>query len=655
MESHRYIDDCSGTDSSEILPASVTMVHSSEELFSGCQSLSTMSPARSISIEKSAVISTKRVTEISSKLGGRPCLHTARLWGIVRDNPWVWEISCLFVGFIFLSAAVTLLASINAQALSDWPLPIQPNSMISVFMAISKSALLAPVAECISQVKWIRFSSSSLPLSHFQRFDEASRGPWGSLKLLMRPVHFGRISVFASILTIGVLALDPFVHQILSCSTRTAPLGNGTATFATAQALADSDPLSLQASIVNGIYRLEDWPMEITCTTSNCEWTSPITTLGLCSECRDITSQVEVACETAPGPLEPENDEPWSFTTTNCTYVVEDIVSFNTYIQTLTLPGTGERETEYANQFTRAKLIPLSNDIDHLGNLFDDEPDWVVRIIAYATYFDISKPGMPRLTLERLKPEVNACGIYWCGQVYDTLEVRNGTLQTQAPSSIYKLRTVMHPGGLPHYIHTSEGRAEIRQVALEDRDSFPGNPYFMVDSEAMLDIKRFLRHLLNVTSVLGNDDFRVSPEEEHGILELLEAVLHNRNLPDTFARIAKSTTEQMRASSSHVLVNGMALGSETYMQVQWEWMTLPLVLFASATILLAATMAASSRGKVEAWKSSSLAALLHHIEGRGVEEGDLQSLSALKRMAESVHVGLRDGCFREIAPDVEAR
>ena len=46
---------------------------------------------------------------------------------------------------------------------------------------------MIPVVECLGQLKWTWFTGSRpRPLIDFQLFDEASRGVFGSFKLLIR-------------------------------------------------------------------------------------------------------------------------------------------------------------------------------------------------------------------------------------------------------------------------------------------------------------------------------------------------------------------------------------------------------------------------------------------------------------------------------------
>ena len=52
---------------------------------------------------------------------------------------------------------------------------------------------MGSVAKALGQLKWLWFTRPKKPLMDFVAFDEASKGPWGSLLLLIK----GRlVSVF---------------------------------------------------------------------------------------------------------------------------------------------------------------------------------------------------------------------------------------------------------------------------------------------------------------------------------------------------------------------------------------------------------------------------------------------------------------------------
>ncbi|KAF1992766.1 hypothetical protein P154DRAFT_391006, partial [Amniculicola lignicola CBS 123094] len=97
---------------------------------------------------------------------------------------WWWETGAVLVSMTFLSLIIAIMFSVDGKPLSKWKLPIQPSALVAVFSAVVKSSLLVPIAGCIGQLKWAYFEKPAR-LSHMEAFDEATRGPWGSVSIVM--------------------------------------------------------------------------------------------------------------------------------------------------------------------------------------------------------------------------------------------------------------------------------------------------------------------------------------------------------------------------------------------------------------------------------------------------------------------------------------
>lgn len=99
---------------------------------------------------------------------------------------WLMEVLSWVICALSIIAIVIILRVYDQKRLPQWPLSITINTAISVFATISQMAMLEPVTESISQLKWIWFTKRVQPLSDFDAFDQASRGPWGSLLLIAK-------------------------------------------------------------------------------------------------------------------------------------------------------------------------------------------------------------------------------------------------------------------------------------------------------------------------------------------------------------------------------------------------------------------------------------------------------------------------------------
>lgn len=113
------------------------------------------------------------------KHGGGPA---PRPWN--KDGTWTVEIVTMFVSLAALAAIIGLIAHYDRRALHEWPYRITLNAVIAVLATMSVTTLGISLQNGLSQMKWIRFKESKVPLADMETFDEASRGVLGAIKLL---------------------------------------------------------------------------------------------------------------------------------------------------------------------------------------------------------------------------------------------------------------------------------------------------------------------------------------------------------------------------------------------------------------------------------------------------------------------------------------
>ena len=149
----------------------------------------------------------------------------------LRD--WQWEFGASIFSFGCFAAVVGILARNDNRSLASWNFVfgVTLNTLIAVLSTLSRTALMVPVASCISQLKWIHLVGASRPLREVQVFDDASRGPWGSLELIWRLHIKTKLATWGSLITLLTLAMGPFAQQLLSYPSRS--VNSGEATFYT--------------------------------------------------------------------------------------------------------------------------------------------------------------------------------------------------------------------------------------------------------------------------------------------------------------------------------------------------------------------------------------------------------------------------------------
>ncbi|KAK1671305.1 hypothetical protein BDP55DRAFT_560652 [Colletotrichum godetiae] len=117
---------------------------------------------------------------------------------------WNWELFYIFLSVSSFFLIVAVLCSYDQQPLPDWPLNITLNTFLAFFTTLAKAAFLFPVSVAIGQTQWSWFLKDR-PLHDLHLFDQASRGPWGSVMLLKRIRHKHFVSLGAFLMVISAL------------------------------------------------------------------------------------------------------------------------------------------------------------------------------------------------------------------------------------------------------------------------------------------------------------------------------------------------------------------------------------------------------------------------------------------------------------------
>ena len=131
---------------------------------------------------------------------------------------WLLEVLSWLFSAICMAAVIGVLARLKDEPLTKWVLAektgLTLNAYISILSKMAGAALILPVSEALGQLKWSWFLEHSKQMWDFEIFDNASRGPWGSLLLLIRTK--GRaLAALGAMIMLCSLALDPFFQQVV--------------------------------------------------------------------------------------------------------------------------------------------------------------------------------------------------------------------------------------------------------------------------------------------------------------------------------------------------------------------------------------------------------------------------------------------------------
>ena len=164
-----------------------------------------------------------------------PLNKTGSLWATVRES-WLREILTYCFSLICMIAVIAVLIFEDGKQLDQWAFPIGPNAMISFIITLAKSSFLLATTETISQLKWLHYDGRSNKLSDLKLFDEASRGPLGSIRLLFaKHKSNGVLTSSVAIVVIAAFFIDSSVQLVFSFPSRGTPASNQNAAFQIAQ------------------------------------------------------------------------------------------------------------------------------------------------------------------------------------------------------------------------------------------------------------------------------------------------------------------------------------------------------------------------------------------------------------------------------------
>lgn len=135
----------------------------------------------------------------SRELEAEPAQESAVTWQLrllnAAERYWLFEFFGLALALLSLIGVIIVVSVTDGKKVPDWTLkiptigetkeyPVTINTILSIFATVFNSALLLPVAACMSQLKWAWFQKSHRPLAEYQTFESAARGPVGSIILL---------------------------------------------------------------------------------------------------------------------------------------------------------------------------------------------------------------------------------------------------------------------------------------------------------------------------------------------------------------------------------------------------------------------------------------------------------------------------------------
>lgn len=563
---------------------------------------------------------------------------------------WLKEVLSFLVSLIALGIIIIILAIHQDKALPKWPSLISINSLVSVFTSILKAAMLLPITEGISELKWTWFADPR-PLSDMDRFDAASRGPLGSLKLFTNRHNF--LASLGALITILALAIDPFTQQILQYYDCLGPLGGFTAMVVRTNNYTASGfhtgPLdntldgTMAATLYEGLLNPPanaSASISVNCQSGNCTFPhtndTAYSSLAMCADVDDISSHIRG----------------------NGTYGNYTIGPLSTY----------------------KNIVFQSSDITRLLGLPEHRPLFAFEALMVNEDCKSAQRPCPRY------PWAFAAFLYPCIHSYGSVKVSDSIFQER----------ILSTTSLP-YVNTTDG---LRYGLAGDYPSFPGTdcspsqerqgnktqPTSLLSNGLRYPVDQ--RKIQSAADMMWYDPacaygfgqgstYALSEYlgvffgtlEKPNNLSLMYSAAYTigdvwiqnlyangtANLESTRAYmqgLANAITAVIRERgdiSNSVPAKGTVLANKTCIRVVWAWLALPVALMLLTLAFFIATIVKSyqytkkgaTEGGRRAWKSSSLPLLWCGLDDElRTRHGGFDDLTSMDECANKVKVSL---------------
>ena len=127
---------------------------------------------------------------------------------------WLLEILSMIASLCCTLALAFLLFAVQDKPYEYWRFYVGLNSTISILTTVARATLLLSASACLSQGKWLHFVKRS-KLQALEIFDQASRGPLGALKIVLKTRTYLGLPILAAAITVLALAIGPFTQQVV--------------------------------------------------------------------------------------------------------------------------------------------------------------------------------------------------------------------------------------------------------------------------------------------------------------------------------------------------------------------------------------------------------------------------------------------------------
>ncbi|KAF2111045.1 hypothetical protein BDV96DRAFT_650647 [Lophiotrema nucula] len=554
-----------------------------------------------------------------------------------RSSPrtllWRMDILSWLASLCFFVAIVAILAVYNGKPLPDLPLGITLNAIVSLLGTFAQIFYMTPVASTLGQSKWLR-SLERRPFNDFRMMDDASRGSWGSFKLLIR-FKGGLVSSFAALFTILTLGASFFFQQVLRYEFQfpesdgaliqiarsmkgagVAPTGFGSQGETIGNVDSELLPvpyvsLFSQANII--------FVPEVRCDSGNCTWSS-YQNLAVCNTCANITDKL------TRSKVHIKSNKNEAAYDTNYYTLPNGFGLTGEYVG---VPGFAHGD---ALMNITVFVPPEKGTIDSVAFAGNDS-------VWFSTIFVGPQPGMAISEPDGTGPDdapLSGDGFasplaYECMLSFCVKDM-NATFQN---ASVVETTRAIWNNEQPFDNPLED--IEIRPPFTKD--------VFVIDGMAAWSTSQWIASLVtgNISNVHGDITNRMysSPMMQ---AFFLAANGSSTGFSDVMENLANGLSQGLRTISYQPpAARGRAFTTTSHFVVHWAWLAFPLTLLIGSLVILVAVIVQTNRSTMAPWGNDVLAVLLHGLDEQTRQEMKaLHDDDALHREARRLLVSYRD-------------
>ncbi|KAF4456622.1 hypothetical protein F53441_1280 [Fusarium austroafricanum] len=497
--------------------------------------------------------------------------------GTFSTYGWGLELLSSFTTLALFTGMVAIFCSMSNKPYSEWPFSISLNTTIAILSTACTAAMMHNVSAFIGQLKWLHFKQSAQSVYNVERFDEASRGPYGAILLIFKvPWNLATLGALITILRLG---FSPLSQAVVSLESKMLDVPSNSSTFGYAHAYdrnrtggpqGEIPPdTQMQSAILQGLYDISSIPV-FNCGGA-CLWRDSHISLGFKSTWRP----------------EMRDDLNYNFTTPG------NVTLTTQHVRT-------DSQTTFRINATRTYKQQ-----DDIMTSLDD----IAKIAVWRSWYDTS--------FNATDINITECTVGFTAYEYSRAEANGSTFSFGKVAEMDIQHTNWSWDDTPKKTHFVSNKSS----------NLPPFKISIIDIEALLDF---------FESTTFQSEF-VSGSHANKNPGLSAALGGSVNLTRAFENMAVGMTDYLRSGPNEKLAQGVRRESQIFVFIRWYWLIGPAILELAALIFAICSIVSTARKhEVPLWKSSALVLLSCRYDmNSGTIHGEFQDVKELEKMAKA--------------------